>query len=129
MPNRWTQLRRTPLLVGLVVVPALLCRLLVPPGFMLGAGTDSSLTMQMCHGAGPLPVPAGEDGTGGQPRHDSPCVFAAAATVAPPPVDLPLPGGDLEPALSAPDPALVIFHRVPPRAHAARAPPGTLHFT
>jgi hypothetical protein len=128
MRNRWTQRRTTHLLVGLVVLPALLCRLLVPPGFMLGTGTHSALTMQMCHGAGPLPAPAGEDGSGGQPRHDSPCVFAAAATVAPPSVELTLLGGEAEPARSPPDPVLIVFYRAPPRAHSARAPPGSLHF-
>ena len=62
------------------------CRMLVPPGFMPGTGADHSPTMQMCHGAGPLPQgtqsPAKDDGQrpGSPAHHESPCVFAASGT-------------------------------------------------
>ena len=72
--------------VTLLVLPALAFRLLIPAGFMPGVGAGFTITMQMCHGAGPLPTPAGHDPGQPQPRHDSPCVFAAAGMVAPPPM-------------------------------------------
>jgi hypothetical protein len=52
----WLRRRKTCLLVGLLLLPALAARLLVPPGFMPGTGADGAPTMQMCHGAGP-PTP------------------------------------------------------------------------
>lgn len=124
---RLSVLRRRHLrqLVWLLLVPALALRLLVPPGFMPGTEPGHGLTMQMCHGAGPMPTPKGHDPGQPQPRHDNPCVFAAAGTVAPPPMlsleATGIPGAHAEPA----PPASPIFHRAPPRAHAARAPPAS----
>lgn len=118
---------RTQLIVGLLLLPALALRVLVPPGFMPGSDAGHSPIMQMCHGAGPLPAPANPPPTGPVPErgkhHESPCAFAAAGPTAPPPV--------------AADPlgtAQAIEDRLGPRAHtiiprsfhrtqAARAPP------
>ena len=112
-------------LVWLLLVPALALRLLVPPGFMPGTDAGHGLTMQMCHGTGPLPSPMGHDPGQPQPRHDSPCVFAAAGTAAPPPM-LALAATGIAHAIVEPaQPVSPIFHRAPPRAHAARAPPGS----
>ena len=123
---RLSVLRRRNLrqLVWLLLVPALALRLLVPPGFMPGTDAGHGLTMQMCHGTGPLPTPMGHDPGQPQPRHDNPCVFAAAATVAPPPV-LSLAATGVVHEFGEPTPPVSpVFHRAPPRAHAARAPPG-----
>jgi hypothetical protein len=68
---RWTQSRRTHLWVTLLLLPALACRMLVPPGFMPGTGADHAPTMQMCRGAGPLPIldgPATPDAVPSQPE-------------------------------------------------------------
>lgn len=112
-------------LVWLLLVPALALRFMVPPGFMPGTDEGHGLTMQMCHGTGPLPNPMGHDPGQPQPRHDSPCVFAAAGTVAPPPV-LSLVATGIVHEFAEPAPSVsAIFHRAPPRAHAARAPPGS----
>ena len=125
MSVRWIRRRGLRQLVWLLLVPALALRLLVPPGFMPGTDAGHGLTMQMCHGTGPLPTPMGHDPGQPQPRHDSPCVFAAAATVAPPPV-LALAATSVAHAIvEQPRPVSLIFHRAPPRAHAARAPPGS----
>ncbi len=130
MQARWLQNRKTRLLAGLLLVPARALRALVPPGFMPGAGAGEALTMQMCHGAGPLPaatqpVPGGEDPAPGQgQRHESPCVFAAAGSAAPPPVmALALD------ALHVDDVSALTFdfafvQKALHRAQAARAPPG-----
>jgi hypothetical protein len=128
MSTHWMHKRSTRRLVWLLLTPALALRLLMPPGFMPGSGEGHGLTMQMCHGAGPLPTPAGHDGSGGRLPHDSPCVFAAAGTAAPPPVALVLHGGDIHAVPAPVEPATIVFHRAPPRAHAARAPPGAAHF-
>jgi hypothetical protein len=84
--------------VLLLLLPALAFRLLVPQGFMPAFGADAELTMQMCHGDGrsSVIVRLTRDGSEapGEPQagHDAPCVFAAAAAVAPPAVDVSLPG-------------------------------------
>lgn len=125
----WIQKRSMRLLVALLLLPGLALRVMVPPGFMPGTGADDAPTMQMCHGAGPLPestqpMPAGDDpapGPGG--HHEAPCVFAAAGSAAPPPV--------LSVALVAPhsvDQApsisdLTFAPRSLHRTQAARAPP------
>ncbi|MGB5104762.1 MAG: hypothetical protein WBO04_15790, partial [Steroidobacteraceae bacterium] len=76
--------------VALLLAPALALRLFVPEGFMAGSA-DGALTMQMCHGdarsaiviratqGGEAPAPHGGD-------HQAPCVFAATAATAPPPL-------------------------------------------
>jgi len=129
MQARWLQNRKTRLLVGLLLVPALALRVLVPPGFMPGTGAGDAPTMQMCHGAGPLPastqpVPGGDDPAPGQGQHhESPCVFAAAGSAAPPPVAalaLDAPHADDVGALT---PDFVFVQKSLHRAQAARAPP------
>jgi hypothetical protein len=129
MQVRWLQERKTRLLVGLLLVPGLALRALVPPGFMPGTGADDAPTMQMCHGAGPLPastqpVPAGDDPAPEQGRHhEAPCVFAAAGSAAPPPTAAPalgaLQAADVGPAT----PGFVFVQKTPHRTQAARAPP------
>lgn len=129
MYPRWRQSGRTRLWVTLLLLPALASRVLVPPGFMPGTGADHTPTMQMCHGGGPLPrqaqSPAKDDGQapGNRRHHQSPCVFAAAGTVAPPPITLPVLDG-VAVAVAVPaqaEPAVV--YRTQHRAHSPRAPP------
>ena len=130
MNARWTQSRRTHLWVTLLLLPALACRMLVPPGFMPGTGADHAPTMQMCHGAGPLPQgvqsPAGGDGQtpGNRKQHEAPCVFAAAGTAAPPPFTLPILDGPATPDAVPSQPETAVFQRPQHRANAPRAPPG-----
>jgi len=75
--------------VYLLLLPALAFRLLVPAGFMPAVGADFAVTMQMCHGDAKSSIvvrlTADEDAPAApQASHESPCVFAASATVAPP---------------------------------------------
>jgi len=129
MNVRWTQSRRTHLWVALLLLPALASRMLVPPGFMPGTDANHAPTMQMCHGAGPLPQgahsPAKDDGQrpGSPAHHESPCVFAAAGTAAPPPATLTILGGAATPdAIPSPPEPAVVF-RTQHRANPPRAPP------
>lgn len=129
MQANWLRDRKTRLLVGLLLVPALAVRLLVPQGFMPGTGAGDAPTMQMCHGAGPLPVPTHPVPGGNDPapnqdqHHQSPCVFAAAGWAAPPPtVALALDApqvDDVGPLTTDFDFVQKALHR----AQAARAPP------
>ena len=129
MNVRWTRRRRTHLRVTLLLLPALACRVLVPPGFMPGTGADHSPTMQMCHGAGPLPQgtqsPAKGDGQtpSNRTHHEAPCVFAAAGTGAPPTISLPMLDGPATPDAVPSQPEPAVFYRTLHRAHSPRAPP------
>jgi hypothetical protein len=129
MNVRWTHGRRTHLWVTLLLLPALACRMLVPPGFMPGTDANHVPTMQMCHGAGPLPqgVQAPAKGDGRQPgdpaQHESPCAFAAAGTAAPPPITLPILVGAATPDAVPSPPERAVVHRTQHRANAPRAPP------
>ena len=129
MHVRWFQKRTTRLLVGLILLPALASRVLVPPGFMPGTGADDAPTLQMCHGAGPLPastqpIPAGDDPAPDPgPHHEAPCVFAAAGSAAPPPVvSVALVAPQAHDA-TPPPPEFTFFQRALHRSQAARAPP------
>lgn len=90
----WHRARLTRQWVILLLLPALAFRLLVPEGFMPAFGDGAELTMQMCHGDGKSSVIVRLTQDGGEapddPRsgHAAPCVFAAAATVAPPAADV-----------------------------------------
>lgn len=82
--------RRVRNLVALLLAPALALRLLVPEGFMAG-GADGALTMQMCHGdaQSAIVIRATQGGEAPAPHgggHQAPCVFAATAATAPPPL-------------------------------------------
>ena len=83
--------------VILLLLPALAFRLLVPEGFMPAFGDGALLTMQMCHGDGKSSVivrlTQGGDEAPDDPQagHAAPCVFAAAATIAPPVADFAAP--------------------------------------
>ena len=134
MQARWLHERKTRLLVGLLLLPALAARLMVPQGFMPGTGADDAPTMQMCHGAGPLPAAThplpGGDGPAPSPtkHHEAPCVFAAAGTTAPPPSPTVVLGAATAPAAELPAPEYVFSQRTFHRTQAARAPPaGPLH--
>lgn len=79
------KLRSARILLALLVLPGLLIRATVPPGFMPVASRGTALTMAMCPGhasqpdvqqAGPAPV---DDGQPQQKHHQAPCVFAATA--------------------------------------------------
>ena len=125
----WLRRRKTCLLVGLLLLPALAARMLVPPGFMPGTGADGAPSMQMCHGAGPLPgavQPANSnDGhaPGNRAHHEAPCVFAAAGSAAPPPVAAVVHDAPQAPDAGPTTPESIIVQRTLHRAQAARAPP------
>jgi hypothetical protein len=125
----WLRRRKTCLLVGLLLLPALAARMLVPPGFMPATGADGAPTMQMCHGAGPLPtaVQSATSNDGHTPsdraHHEAPCVFAAAGSAAPPPVAAVVHGTLQAPDAGPPTPESIIVQRALHRAQAARAPP------
>jgi hypothetical protein len=129
MQARWLQRRKTRLLVGLVLLPALAARLMVPQGFMPGTGADDAPTMQMCHGAGPMPEATHPMSTGDGPapdkgrHHEAPCVFAAAGTTAPPPVAMVVLSAAQAPELRLPEPEFVFVQRTIHRTQSARAPP------
>ena len=129
MQARWLQRRQTRLLVGLLLLPALAARLTVPQGFMPGTGADDAPTMQMCHGAGPMPAATHPLPGGGDPaptqgeHHEAPCVFAAAGTTAPPPVPTVVLGAAPAPDLGLPQPEFSFVQRAIHRAQSARAPP------
>ena len=125
----WLRRRKTCLLVGLLLLPALAARMLVPPGFMPGTGADGAPSIQMCHGAGPLPSAAqpadSHDGQAPSDRapHEAPCVFAAAGSAAPPPVAAVVHDTPQAPDAEPPTPESIIVQRALHRAQAARAPP------
>jgi hypothetical protein len=112
-----------------LLLPALAVRLLVPPGFMPGTGADNAPTIQMCHGAGPLPVSSSaprsdHDDAPGKPfHHDAPCVFAAAGIAAPPPVVLPVVDRLVASETLAPAVHQAPAPRTRHRAQSPRAPP------
>jgi hypothetical protein len=114
--------------VALLLFPALALRLMVPAGFMPSVGDGDKLTMQMCHGDAQSSVimrlSQGEQPPGEHDApHDAPCVFAASAATAPPPVAVvPLEGMALPEPVSPPresEPLLRNSHR----PQSPRAPP------
>ena len=129
MRARWLQRRNTRLLVGLLLLPALAARLMVPQGFMPGTGADDAPTMQMCHGAGPMPTATHPRPAGGEPaptqgeHHEAPCVFAAAGTTAPPPIATVVLGAAPAPDLALQQPEVPFVQRAIHRTQSARAPP------
>jgi hypothetical protein len=128
----WFHRRKTHLLVGLLLMPALALRVLVPPGFMPGTTGGDAPTMQMCHGAGPLPastqpIPDGDEPSPSQgAHHEAPCVFAAAGTAAPPPITVLVPGASPAADVGLPTPHFVLVRKTHHRTQAARAPPAVL---
>jgi hypothetical protein len=75
--------------VYLLLLPALAFRLVVPAGFMPTVGDDLAVTMQMCHGDAKSSIVVRLTGADDAPaaphaNHQTPCVFAASATIAPP---------------------------------------------
>lgn len=129
MRAHWLQKRKTRLLVALLLLPALAVRLMVPQGFMPGTGADDAPTMQMCHGAGPMPAATHPLPTDDAPapaqgeHHEAPCVFAAAGTTAPPPMPAVALGAAPPPDLDLPQPEFPFVQRAIHRAQSARAPP------
>ncbi len=92
-----TRLRTGPFrLLMVFALIAMAVRAAVPVGFMLSADPDRWIVVTMCSGAGPmqmaLNLDTGEHREGdaphpdeqGEAAHHAPCVFAAAATPAPP---------------------------------------------
>ena len=70
-----------------MVLPALLLRATIPPGFMPASGQDSAFKMAMCPGHASLP-PAVTSSPLRKPEppgkhHEVPCVFAAASGASP----------------------------------------------
>ena len=123
-------LRRRPVrrLVGLLLLPGLALRLLMPAGFMPGGAGDGGHLIQMCHGAGPVPMathgpPDGSTPPSQRTHHEAPCIFAAAGSVAPPFAAIAV----VAPAVAAdnlpPAPCSSFEQRTSVRAHRARAPP------
>ena len=120
--------RRVRAWVALLLAPALALRLLVPEGFMAGTGDGATLTMQMCHGDARSSAvirltqdPQAPADHGG--NHEAPCVFAATASTAPPPLAaIPLETAPVPPArptVRATAPAYRNTHRT----QSPRAPP------
>jgi hypothetical protein len=74
-------------LLAFVVLPALLLRVLVPPGFMpMPAAAGDTLTMAMCPAHAALPTTEPKPDAPLKPTgrtHEPPCAFAAAGTLAP----------------------------------------------
>ena len=115
--------------VVLLLLPALALRLLVPDGFMPAAGDGVTVTMQMCHGdarSAAVIRLAGHGEEPGEPSamHDSPCVFAASAAVAPPSVAL-VPVVATAPPESAP--VVVAAHPAARRPHCPQSPRAPPH--
>jgi Protein of unknown function (DUF2946) len=119
------------MLLALLLLPGLLIRAAVPAGFMPAVGQGAALTMAMCSGQaaqsvvmhpGNDPIPAHPDPRSPQ-HHEAPCVFAATAGGAPPPLPAvlvvapTLPADEAHPVFAAP------IARPAIRAHAPRAPP------
>jgi hypothetical protein len=115
-----------------LLLPVLAARLLVPQGFMPSSGADHGLTLQMCHGAGPVPagVERASGSETGEPGsdtpHDAPCLFASTGSAAPPPVLLASPT-----IVPAPEGGAPRFVPSPPQRplhhdHSPRAPPSAL---
>lgn len=129
MDIRWTQRRTVRRLVWLLLLPALACRIVMPSGFMPGSGAGHEFTVQMCHGAGPLPMGTSPDGPnrsrgpGDGTHHESPCVFAAVGSAAPPPVVLAMAAGIALPVAQPLIQETVVVRRTAYGAHQARAPP------
>jgi len=125
------QLRSHRILLALLVVPGLLIRAAVPAGFMPATGLGAALTMAMCSGQAAHSVvvqpdgsPAPADPGQGSPRHhEAPCVFAATAGGAPPPlVTALIAGPTLHPDIARREFAAPVTSPAV-RAHAPRAPP------
>jgi hypothetical protein len=131
MDAAWLRRRRTHLWVVLLLLPALASRLLVAPGFMPGTGAGDSPTMQMCHGAGPLPAgrdaPAPQSGdpgkSGGSTQVHTSCVFAATGASAPPPVVLPPLAGPGAPESLATPPLPQVVRASEHHPYSPRGPP------
>lgn len=92
-----TRLRTGPFrLLMILALIAITIRAAVPMGFMFSADPSRWITVTMCSGSGPmqlaLNLDTGEHRDGEAPSHDdqgkavhhAPCVFATAATPAPP---------------------------------------------
>lgn len=95
--SSFTHLRTGPFrLLMMFALIAMAIRAAVPVGFMLSADPDRWIVVTMCSGTGPmqmaLNLETGEHREGEAPAHEdqgkavhhAPCVFAAAATPAPP---------------------------------------------
>jgi hypothetical protein len=100
---------------------ALVMRIAVPTGFMVGEGTAGP-TIVICSGSGamtmPLPgVPAKHDGN--KEKTDHPCAFAAAHIVAPAPV----PASDALVLRAAPATPLARIGNIRPGLGLAAPPP------
>jgi hypothetical protein len=95
--NHFARLRSGPfrLLMAFALI-AMAIRAVAPVGFMLSPDQDRWIVVTMCSGSGPmqmaLNLDTGEHRDGAAPAHNNegadvhsaPCVFAAAATLAPP---------------------------------------------
>jgi len=119
------------MLLALLVLPGILIRAAVPPGFMPAMSHGLTLTMAMCSGhAAPSLIVQQHGGAAPteprqptSPQHEAPCVFAATAGGAPPPL--------VATVAAAPTlqddhvlPSFAALHvRPTARAHAPRAPP------
>jgi hypothetical protein len=124
----WQHRQRTRVWVVLLLLPALLSRVIVPPGFMPGSGADHAPTMQMCHGAGPLPrssdaPPADHRGGSDRAAHQTTCVFAATGMSAPPPVVMQPSDGQGAPHAMPARPLPAAVYRSPHQPYSPRAPP------
>lgn len=136
MDPQWLHRHRRRTWLVVLFLPVLAVRLLVPAGFMPGTDANQTITMQMCHGAGPIPVVGGvvddgsaanpDSGTGrrdGDARHGDTCIFASTGSVA-----TPLTISVLENAIPAADDvcagfASAVSQRSMHHPHSLRTPP------
>jgi hypothetical protein len=73
-------------LVVSVMVPALVCRALIAPGFMPRTSDHFSVALKICpgHASPAAPAGAGHPGPHPVPQLDHPCVFSFGGASAPP---------------------------------------------
>jgi len=121
------RLRRNPWLVLGLALPALLLRAAIPLGFMPAASAGTPFAMEMCpgHVSTPVSVPAdGQPAPAGK-HHEAPCVFAAAAGLAPTPFVASVDDADVVRTEFAVVERTVAPGRPSPTANRPRAPPFT----
>jgi hypothetical protein len=118
----------------LLVLAALVFRSLIPPGFMLGTGQGTTLTVEFCPGVASHGMASHEmaahHGDHGRPAGPGPdhgqhgtCPFAASALLAPPPIvfaAVVVGGAEVDAASLSADP---ILSPESARRPGARAPP------
>jgi hypothetical protein len=116
----------------LLVLPGFLLRALVAPGFMPMAGTNDSVTMQVCPGHAAAPSPSNAEPATAPPVDDepkeadpeSPCAFAVTAGSGPTAASIPFLAAGAPDFFLAASPAVQApFAGHAPRQFPPRGPP------